>query len=742
MKQLLNLFIITVILFKSIIIVKGIDYHFSPPPLSYDFYTNTNWDPVGIPSENDNVFFDQTDSPAFSIYDVYVNNMTISNGNEFLIYNDKYCIVKEYLGILSSNSILSLAPNSGVVAPNIENRGVISSSSGFIQNSNVTNYRVIRTGIDSTDSVLYILESVINIEPQAILASFNHSSIFIFSSNTTLRDGYIWAENNSTVLVQKGIFNVYGTSYVAVINSKLYLNDSQIIMNDNSYISTTDNGLSLLIGKLKSYNTSNIWLDTQSRLFIQGELELNDKSYLHSKNSTINVNGILTNKDSSFVNVYDHSEFYVFGYAHFEPNSYFTSANSHVLITGRLNMNGNFFDNSGTLFVDGIFDFNKYGFFNNSQLIVNGNMHIFGHLEGVNSLIGVVGNLTAHPNSNIDCTECIIIVMNGNFYVSSSANLKLINSSLVNSNGTYISFGDTYIQEGSTFVNKASMVLDSNVYLSDNQTLSDLVFIDNQGLLTINGQKQNINVPLYNNGTIKTAKNDIFMYKYTQTDGQFMMNGGSITYKETMDLLGGLLNGNGTINGAVSNKGSIFSDDKQVNQLSINGAYTQSSNGSLTMTINSLESFSQLNISNDANLGGTLIIRISTDLINQANGTEINLVNFQNKTGSFSSVQFNYFNPTTQQDAPPPSNECKQVSSGSNSRSFSVLITDNCNNVNVGSGKKLAGGAIAGIVIGCIAAVVIVGVSLHYRQRLSRFLSLKKEKVSNRMRTLSKSRKT
>ncbi|KAF2069745.1 hypothetical protein CYY_008936 [Polysphondylium violaceum] len=704
-----------------------------------DFNEAGNWDLNQIPSFFDSVFFINQDAYIY-FEDVMVTNVTITN---CFLSNYVYLSASNHISIEDIHSWFLMHDDAITVAKTIENKGYISMSGAFIMYSKIRNHKFIRAGIEKKNTTIYFTETEFTLEEGSVLISFNGSTIYLSNSKTTANNGLIQALDYSTFLVQQGTFDAYGESTFHIETSRLYLNDSQIYLYDNSVIFNTDTATTFLIGQLKTYNTSSIVLQDKSKLLIQGDLELNDYSFITSLNSTVILSGNLSNRFSSNVAISDHSEFYVFGYAHFEPQSTFNSTFSSVLITGALNMNGNYYDHYSSIFVDGIFDFNKYGHFDNSEIIVDGKMNVIGHLEGNNTFIGVLGNLVAQKDSIIDCTGCVIVVMNGNFYVSSAAQLKLINSSFVNSNGSYIAMGDTFIQEGSTFVNKASMTLDSNVFQTDNTTLSDKVFIDNHGDLTMNGaNKQSINVPIVNNGTIKTSNNEIFMYKYTQTNGSFILNGGSVSSSDPIDIIGGNMNGNGTINGGISNKGSVGSN--QVNQFSINGVYSQGSNGSLTMTINSLDSFSQLNISSEANLGGTLIIRINQDLLNQATdqneNTTINILNFEKQSGSFSNIQFKYFNPTTQQDVPEPTtkNECQEIKSGSSSRSFSVLISNNCNDVIVGGGsKKLAKGAIAGIVVSCVVAAALVGVILHYRERLSRFLFLKKQNVSNRMRSLS-----
>ncbi|KAF2069744.1 hypothetical protein CYY_008935 [Polysphondylium violaceum] len=645
-----------------------------------------NWNPNQIPSFSDSVFFTSGISPNISHEDVFVTNVTIDE-----------CTLSNYVNLTASNHILinsmysrlDMYENSITMANSLGNKGYIT----------MINATIMSTKIRNDGSISPI------IKPLYSYANF--------------------IENEFT-FGPASLFNLPIRSTINLINSNCTTSDKSTIYNEGSTI--------MINSEVKTFNTTIILIEQKSQLLIQRNLELSDNSSIRSINSTIIVSGNLSFRLSSNITIFRRSEFYILGQVHFEPLSLFSSSVSKIFITGTLQTNGIFDDLLGSIFVNGTFDFNNSGHFENSQITVNGKMNVFGFFDGKDSFINVIGNLIAHNDSTIYCRNCEIVVLNGIFYVSQLGQFIISRTSFVNSKGIYIAMGDTFVQEGSTFVNKASMTLNSNVFLTDNTTLSDKVSINNHGELSMNGaNKQSINVPIVNNGTIIISNNEIFMYKYNQTKGSFILNGSSIISHSPIDIFGGNMNGNGTINGGIFNNGSIGSN--QVNQFSIHGVYNQGSNGILTMTINSLDSFSQLNISSEANLGGTLIIRINQDLLNQAtdNNEDINfnILNFEKQSGSFSNIQFKYFNPTTQQDVPEPAtkNECREIKSRSSSRSVYVLISNNCND-----DKKLAKGAIAGIVIGCAVAVALVGVIFHFREKIFRFS--KKEKVSNKMKSL------
>jgi hypothetical protein len=95
--------------------------------------------------------------------------------------------------------------------------------------------------------------------------------------------------------------------------------------------------------------------------------------------------------------------------------------------------------------------------------------------------------------------------------------------------------------------------------------------------------------------------------------GTIDFNGGTLQLDAGMDLNGGILRGNGTIEGSVRNNGGVFSPGHSPGKITINGNYTQGAGGALTMEIGGKAAgteYDQLRVNGTATLGGTLNITL------------------------------------------------------------------------------------------------------------------------------------
>src|SRR5262249_14456510 len=104
---------------------------------------------------------------------------------------------------------------------------------------------------------------------------------------------------------------------------------------------------------------------------------------------------------------------------------------------------------------------------------------------------------------------------------------------------------------------------------------------------------------------------------YTQTNGTTNLNGATLSATSVM-IQGGSLIASGTINGNVSNGGTLdlgspFSPGDTPGTLTVNGNYVQTSTGTLDIKIGGTmpgEQFDQLIVNGNATLGGTLNVRL------------------------------------------------------------------------------------------------------------------------------------
>ena len=121
-----------------------------------------------------------------------------------------------------------------------------------------------------------------------------------------------------------------------------------------------------------------------------------------------------------------------------------------------------------------------------------------------------------------------------------------------------------------------------------------------------------------NGGTIEALGNSNLLFTGGATltnnaGGTIDFNGGTLQVDVGMDLNGGTLQGNGTIQGEVRNNGGVFSPGHSPGKITINGNYTQGVNGVLNMEIGGTAAgteYDQLKVNGTATLGGTLNVSL------------------------------------------------------------------------------------------------------------------------------------
>jgi hypothetical protein len=110
-----------------------------------------------------------------------------------------------------------------------------------------------------------------------------------------------------------------------------------------------------------------------------------------------------------------------------------------------------------------------------------------------------------------------------------------------------------------------------------------------------------------------------------------------------VNIQGGSLAGTGTVNGNVTNAGEVSpGGDGTAGVLTINGSYTQTDTGLLTIDLGGTTAgtqYDQLKVTGAASLGGTLTV----DLINgfsPAAGNSFQVLTFASRTGDFAAENF------------------------------------------------------------------------------------------------------
>ena len=129
--------------------------------------------------------------------------------------------------------------------------------------------------------------------------------------------------------------------------------------------------------------------------------------------------------------------------------------------------------------------------------------------------------------------------------------------------------------------------------------------------------------------------------RYIQTGGQTKLDGGSINGSggASQQYLGGTLEGSGSVSANVMNDGASVSPGHSPGSITINGNYTQTSNGTLNMEIAGLNAgsqYDQLIVNGTATLDGTLKLTMLNDFLPK-DGDNFQLLTYYSVVGSWAS---------------------------------------------------------------------------------------------------------
>lgn len=219
--------------------------------------------------------------------------------------------------------------------------------------------------------------------------------------------------------------------------------------------------------------------------------------------------------------------------------------------------------------------------------------------------------------------------------------------------GTYQAVGGTIKFDNANIVNNAAnILLDGAPAQIVNQSNADALanFANNTsaGRFTIqNGRNLTTAVPFTNAGAVSVGTGSTLTTpgNYNQTGGNTTLNttfadGSAAISTTNVNLSGGTLGGNGTINGNVSNTGGAINPGLSPGKIQINGTYAQSSGGTLNIELGGHAQGSQydlLSISSTATLGGTLNVSLLNSFF-PTNGDIFQVMTYGSHTGTFSFI--------------------------------------------------------------------------------------------------------
>ncbi|KAN0003169.1 hypothetical protein ACTFIZ_009338 [Dictyostelium cf. discoideum] len=652
------------------------------------------------------------------------------------------------------------------------------------------------THINEFDYDAIAKDSNITISNYATLLVYNNSTFSLDNSSlTVINNGYVGIGENTKFyltyplimkdeslmeciggLIWINKFDCYLESEMKMFNSDITFFDS-VNFYDFSKVSFIDSKV-MVLGNINSYDNTTTIVYGGGHLFLNGDYKLRDSSrfFVSGVDTVVFVQGVFSNQDNAIFYL-NQSQFLVFGHASFSSQSYFDSGlfvvNNIAIWDGWVLGNYTNFVVNGTLVIN-----TSYASMVESRIVSVGDITINGILTTTNTLLYVdQGNFIVKDYAILQLIGSEARIKNGQLKIHPLAYLDIHNSTFTLVGGNVDTLGNVYLDSSSGLSNQnGTYNLYSGIYYTNDTTVkTSNVTVLNDGVFNVFNNSVEINIAFTNNANgsniaqLNINNNTLFIYDFkNENGGEITLNGGTFSSDNSIQLNGGSIKGSGSFNTSINQSNGQFGSKSNVNNFNITGDFIQSNNlnnnSKIIIVIDSLDSFSTLNIGKLADINGIIEIRINQDILNNLNNNNnnnlesnlssqgssssssssdgginsvsFNLISYNNKTSnSFNNIQFKSYDPKSGSESDIDKNSCIQPKSKSGSSSFSVLIEQNQDCVNGGGvgGSKISGGAIAGIVIGCAVLAIIVISTVHYRERLRLF----KINTSRKIRSMS-----
>ncbi len=306
-----------------------------------------------------------------------------------------------------------------------------------------------------------------------------------------------------------------------------------------------------------------------------------------------------------------------------------------------INNSNSLFRNFGTLNNDGGgAQLTNFGTLSNSGTIRTiGNVDSYGTLANSGTFFVADGVTTIHAGGTLNNTSTFgngwFVGNNGT--INNMSNSTFNNSFVLNNTGTINNMSASSFSNGFSLTNEGAINNGSGATFTNSQSFSNSGTFNNNGLFTNSGQ-------VTITGVFNTSTN------YTQTAGSTQVNGTFATTSGAMiDIQGGTLSGNGTINSNLVMSGTLIAGTPgNPLQLNINGDYTQTGSGTFIVGVSSTGN-GMLNVSGAAVLdpGALLDIQLA-DGFDPQNGTSYFILDYGSETGTFT-ISDPFFNNGTQE---------------------------------------------------------------------------------------------
>ena len=330
---------------------------------------------------------------------------------------------------------------------------------------------------------------------------------------------------------------------------------------------------------------------------------------------------------------------------------------SGFTINGPLTLNSAMWLCQGNMVVNGALTLTDSTWAGDSDMTVNGAMTLTRSTWAGKGNIAVNGAATATTstlsganftvNNTFNATDCTftgafkqtinrsgVLTLLSNGGVGNTIDIEVSNKGIVNWNSGNLVVNKAFKNEAG-----ATVTLESSGTLSGN-ALSSLFQNAGKVKRSKNASTGTIIIPYTNTGILDVDTGTLeFVEPFAQESGECNLNGGKIKAPKGMKIKSGKLAGTGTIDGDVLNEGGNVAPGHSPGAITINGNYTQTSNGTLNMEIAGTSAgtqYDQLIINGTANLAGTLNLTMLNGFVPKA-GNNFQLLTYYSAVGSWAS---------------------------------------------------------------------------------------------------------
>ncbi|MAE66819.1 MAG: hypothetical protein CMJ18_21380, partial [Phycisphaeraceae bacterium] len=237
--------------------------------------------------------------------------------------------------------------------------------------------------------------------------------------------------------------------------------------------------------------------------------------------------------------------------------------------------------------------------------------------------VGTVSKISGFSNTTFEVpfdNQGVVDIQSGAMVFNALSNFDDATDTLTG--GTFLIVGTLRFTGARVVTNAATIVLDGASARIQNELFSDALtsFAENTaaGDFTTRSVSQFLFGPFSNAGamTIESATFSLGSgtTDYTQTAGSTTLIGGTLT-AATVDIQGGTLGGDGTINGDVVNAATV-DPGQSPGRIAVNGTYDQTAAGTLAIEIAGPPTtpgvdYDQLDVTGTATLAGTLNVTVA-----------------------------------------------------------------------------------------------------------------------------------